>query len=322
MSAAADLNSSGALCQSRRGYQDGPSFDAGHWLDAKHPASRVLHCIQGKKRRVLAFVEEISPDDNVLAILYDEPVSDDESRALQRGADGRRAFLYWPCSTWAEGRNFGRDIALLGADAFDYVAFLDDDVVFTRGAYTPFIDDVARHRALIATPITYRADQSRYTLPTARQAAALNDEQLLVFHISVVKDAEIWPIDRTFENESWHIACLIQQYFLTQRFPRQLIQFNDYCISNEGHEWLEADGASNYKYEQNFSRVVRLAHERVSERLGRPAPKANESFRRMPTRNPLELLQIFAWKRVFRPIYMRYPLDRDGGSLELGARRA
>lgn len=293
------------------------AFDPERFVAAKAPDCRVLHFIQGKKRAVLDFLPQFPEDASLLAVIYDADLGAEEAVLFAGPVAGRREAVFWPGSTWAEGRNFAADIARRCGPAFDYAAFLDDDVAFTSGAYCDFIDQVLRHRPMIATPVTPRANQKRYALPVPRQAAALNDEQLLVFHLSALADPYVWPIVREFEHVSWHVACVIQEFFIAHRFPRQLIQFNDFRVSNDGHVWQEDDGTSIYHYEQDFGRVVETAYGYAEGRLGTAPSLANENFRRLRSRDPRALLAIAYWKYFGRESWMRNPLDRDGRPIEI-----
>jgi hypothetical protein len=293
-----------------------PQFDLDRFLAAKVPGCDVMHFIQGKKRAVLDFLPEFPEDASVLAVVYDDDLEAAEQAAFAGAVPGCREAVFWPGSTWAQGRNFAAEIARRSAEAFAYTAFLDDDVVFTRGTYREFIDQVRRHRPMIAAPVTPRSNQKRYVLPTRLQAAALNDEQLLVFHVSALHDPYVWPIVREHENVSWHVACSIQQFFIANRFPKQLIQFNDFTVSNDGHVWKKDTAGSIYNYEKDFAVVIDTAYKYVSLRLGRAPNHDNEVFRRVRTYNPLTLLQVAHWKYLGRNSWMAGPLNRDGRPLE------
>lgn len=290
-------------------------FDADRFLAARSPACRVMHFIQGKKRAILDLLPIFPEDASILAIAYDAPLDEEELSQFFGDAGDRRAVVFWPRSTWAEGRNFAADVGRRGQETFDYIAFLDDDVVFKRGTYQNFIERVLENRPLIAAPITPRSNHPRYVLNQTLQAAALNDEQLLVFHRSALDDPYVWPLVRDYEDVSWHVACAVQQFFIANRFPRRLVQFNEFAVSNDGHVWKDDDVASGYIYERDFSAVLATAYQHVARRLGRSPRHDNEVFRRVRTMSPTKLLQKAYWKHVGRKAWMSSPLDRDGRPL-------
>lgn len=274
-----------------------------------------LHFIQGKASAVAAFWPEMPKADRILVMTYDDPF-DGGADGL---AEGRHVAIHWPKSTWAEGRNFAHTVATGLGDTIDYAFFLDDDVRFSTGDYAGFLRAVHRVKPLLAAPLVPRTRRDRFRIAGAAvQAGAIHDEQLLGFHHSALDDAYVWPLVRDFEDQSWHVACVVQQFMVAHRFPSRLAQFNDFVIENEGHVWSDDDNDdSGYQYEADFEKVRLMAFEYIESRLGRRPPTANDWFRRLPPRSPGELIARMRWRYAGRDAFMRGLRDRDGAPVPL-----
>lgn len=268
-----------------------------------------FHFIQGKRANLLDFWPQFPKAGRFLLISYDAPIGPDDL-ALRPGQD---VALFWPKSTWAEGRNLAWEAASRLGEQIDYAFFLDDDIGFRRGNYQGFVAAVHALQPLLAAPLVPRTASKRFQIKGAAvQAGAIHDEQLLVFHRSALDDPFVWPLERRHESLSWHVACMIQQFFIHERFPQKLAQFNDFVISNEGHVWSEDGGGSSYQYEQDFEKVREAAFEAVSDRLGQRPDTANHWFRRLPPRSLAEVVRRAYWRRLGLRRGMAQLSDRHG----------
>ena len=62
-------------------------------------------------------------------------------------------FIYVPNTIWTEGRNALYEEALKRKDQYEYFVFLDDDIVFERGSFRVFENEVLHIQADFAMPV-------------------------------------------------------------------------------------------------------------------------------------------------------------------------
>lgn len=269
-------------------------------------AGPVFHFIQGQAQAVLDFLPQIPASDLCLAISYDRPIAAGEADA----AAGRRQFHFWPKSSWAEGRNLGVEAALALGPRIAFAAFLDDDAVFARGDYAGFVDAARALGAAIAVPVAPRTARSKYQAPgRAVQAGAIQDQQVMICRRDVLSDPLIWPMATEYDQTSWHVACLIQEYMIFDQYKGRLAQLNDFEVRNDGHVWVPPEeggvAESSYVMERDFHRVRKLAFAHVERALGRRPDVANDIFNGIKDVTTLERARRLWWKLAGRALHMR-----------------
>ena len=65
----------------------------------------------------------------------------------------RENFIYVPNTIWTEGRNILYEEAMKRKDHYEYFVFLDDDIVFERGSFRVFENEVLHIQADFAMPV-------------------------------------------------------------------------------------------------------------------------------------------------------------------------
>lgn len=174
--------------------------------------------------------------------------------------------LFFPGSTWTTGRNRLIEEARPRLDDYEYVVFLDDDVVFERGNWRGFEEVVLRHRPAFAVPYCpwYPSAKPPAGTPATRDAQRCEwfDAIYNAVHVDVLKDGLLLPYHPGFDDLSWWFS----QFFLlrlAQRFyAPHLLQMNGVVVGNDGH--------SAYPKSGDFSRGEDWFHANVLPPERRP----------------------------------------------------
>jgi hypothetical protein len=77
-------------------------------------------------------------DIDVIFLAYDKPVEN---------------AIYFPNSTWGEGRNLLLEKTLASQKEYEYYIFLDDDVRFVKGDFERFENQLIKYGPTVAVPI-------------------------------------------------------------------------------------------------------------------------------------------------------------------------
>jgi hypothetical protein len=177
-----------------------------------------IYLIQGQADLVQSFFHLKDRDSsNAIFLTYDKKIDN---------------ALYFPNSTWAEGRNKLLEVALAKRD-YQYYIFCDDDIDFKMGSWNEFEKCIIKYEPAIAVPV-FLAKTFKTPLPGFKfQSILFNDEQLIAFHRDVARDGIILPYQTKFDKITWWAACEIQQILIQNFYYLNSIQFNNIHISNE-----------------------------------------------------------------------------------------
>lgn len=191
-----------------------------------------IYLIQGQRELVEGYLHlgERSRCD-ALFLTYDEPL------------DGA---VYFPNSTWGEGRNHLLRLARIQGP-YHYYVFADDDAGFERGTWQDFENRLLAWTPAVGVPVVPRTAHT--TIPLARQPFGLNDELLMGVHHDVVQDNLLFPYQTLFDSVHWWGACHIQEILIQTLYRDRAIQFNDISVNNEcAHRYDNPDaGRTQFK---------------------------------------------------------------------------
>ena len=219
-----------------------------------------IYLIQGKAELISSNFQEIKSraDADVIFLTYDKP---------SHGA------IFFPNSTWAQGRNKLLSEALKADKDYLYYIFLDDDIAFETGNWDLFEKQLLKHHPAIATPVTEKTYASPVSIRMKGlyipfinfQPFQMNDEQCLAFHRDVVRDALVIPYQERFDYICWWCSCDIQEILIQTFYYPYTLQFNNIVIKNELHrnypknnykndmeDWLFCQFSTSLKYPRSW----------------------------------------------------------------------
>ena len=160
--------------------------------------------------------------------------------------------LYFPDSTWAEGRNYLLKCAEENSD-YLYFIFCDDDINFLSGSWDCFEKLLLKYKPGVAVPVVTRLKHTVLSFDAEFQSFKTNDEPLMAFHKNVVHERILLPYVTKFDKYSWWGSCIIQQILIQTYYNKCAVQFNGVVIDNEEHGRYEIEGYG-VKLHQNIVR--------------------------------------------------------------------
>lgn len=157
--------------------------------------------------------------------------------------------LYYPNSTWAEGRNRLLEQAKsLGYD-FEYLIYCDDDLDFYYGSWTEFEIGLETFKPSIAVPVFDRTTKTVVAHPMLKiQGFTFNDEQLMAFSKEVVNEGKVLPYNTDFDALHWWATCRWQQILIQHYYAKVSLQFNFVRVANLAHERYEVSTYDDSQY--------------------------------------------------------------------------
>jgi hypothetical protein len=201
-----------------------------------------LYLIQGKAELMKNYLHlSDNPKADAIFLTYDQPIESVINQAVEES-------IFFPKSTWAEGRNKLLEMALTKGEYLYYI-FCDDDIKFIKGSWEIFEKQLLTYKPAIAVPINRKTIRSPSPLKGLKyQSFLINDEQLMAFHQDVVKDFILLPYQNQFDSKYWWIACEIQEALIQKFYCSDAIQFNNIFISNDsGENYVRPQSESDYK---------------------------------------------------------------------------
>ncbi|MEN8446392.1 MAG: glycosyltransferase family A protein [Cyanobacteria bacterium J06555_13] len=219
--------------------------------------SKVIYLIQGQAKHLKKFFPLTQRADiDVLFLTYDEKI--DEA-------------IYFPNSTWGEGRNHLLEQALASQKEYQYYIFLDDDVIFKKGDFTEFEAQLARHNPAVAVPVFSPKTEftilglglsscSRWFMPIKDyQICKYADAQFIAFHRDVVENRLVVPLQTRFDTLSWGGTSSTQQLLIFNLYNDTTLQFNTVIVTNEAHRDYPR-GKGKFKQAQQMWLCAQLRH--------------------------------------------------------------
>lgn len=193
-----------------------------------------IYLVQGQRELVSTFLHLADrPRADALFLTYDEPLDIEDA-------------IFFPNSTWAEGRNRLLEVARKRG-LYRYYIYSDDDVDFERGGWQELENGLLAHSPAVGVPVVPKTHDTALPLPV--QPFRLNDEQVMGLHHDVVDDNLIVPYQTRFDEVHWWASCQIQEILIQTFYPRGALQFNTITVRNTcaGRYVNPEDGRSTYK---------------------------------------------------------------------------
>jgi len=221
-----------------------------------------IYLVQGKSELIRNYFHLLdNPNSEAIFLTYDRPIEE---------------AIFFPNSTWAQGRNKLLEAALSKGDYLYYI-FCDDDINFIRGSWDTFEKQLLKYKPAIAVPINPKTVRTPFK-GLQYQSFLTNDEQLMAFHKDVVRDFILLPYQEKFDSIYWWAACQIQETLIQNFYYSGAIQFNNICISNDaGENYVRPESESDYK------KLYKLVDDWLSEQFlfkykDMPSPKRRPIF--------------------------------------------
>ncbi len=212
-------------------------------------SDEVVYLIQGRSNLVKILFENVIFGPKVLILTWDREFQKSElpSSVVK---------IFFPNSTWAEGRNRLLEEASVAYPDVEYFVFLDDDVEFTGQSLKSFEELLLSYRPKIAVPLCDRIVREISYSRRLIERPIRHDQVMMAFHKSVLKDGIVLPIDTKFDNISWWLTCELNHYLIQKFYFREMFSFNEVVIrnSNHAHEWAsELNPVEKSEYKTNFT---------------------------------------------------------------------
>lgn len=147
----------------------------------------------------------------------------------------RDGSIYFPRSTWSEGRRVLYEVAK-AHENFTYVVFMDGDTGIDEASLDRFEASVRDLEPAVAIPVFEKTKKYRVTQFGRWQLAYGSDEQMQAFRreiLDIVFGGSPYVSD--YDSQSWWYPCIIVQNVLRRFLWRSVIQLNDVVVKNTGH---------------------------------------------------------------------------------------
>ena len=141
--------------------------------------------------------------------------------------------IFFPNSTWSEGRNKLLDAARKKGN-YHYYIFCDDDIEFRKGSWDEFEELLILHKPAIGFPVVPCDNKIKINLLDL-QLNDSPDQQMIAFHRDLIEDNLILPYQEHLDNICmWGSGGVIQQ-IIPNLYKWNSIQFNTVVIRNLMH---------------------------------------------------------------------------------------
>jgi len=193
---------------------------------------KFIYLVQGQARYIQNYLDlKLRNDVDAILLTYDKQIE---------GA------IFYPDSTWGEGRNYLLSKALESGKQYQYYIFLDDDVKFLKGDYSLFEMQLAKYKPAIAVPVfdpKTRATiigfknwfNKRFISMGVYQICRFADAQFMAFHSDVIHDKLVVPLQTHFDAISWYATSSTQQLLMFNLYKKSILQFNNIIVKNDCH---------------------------------------------------------------------------------------
>lgn len=193
-------------------------------------AKKFIYMVQGTKVNVLKFAHLQSDRSDLVTLTYDKDIQESDVTWLKH--------IYFPKSTFAEGRNRQLQVATEMNAHYLYYIFLDDDVSFKKGTYTDFESLLLKHEPAVGVPlcdIVKNFDQYNQALKI--QHPVVMDQLIQAYHRRVIREKIALPFVTDFDHLSWWYSCEINNFLILRYYRGYVMQFNTIEVDNENHNW-------------------------------------------------------------------------------------
>jgi hypothetical protein len=210
---------------------------------------KVIILIQGRESEFAQFAHLSQVTDDWFFLAWDADLAP---------VDSNPHFIFYPDSTWAQGRNYLFERAE-GIDSFDFVFFLDGDARkycedskrprdFQISDWHAFFDFLDKHRPTMAVPLTDSICHGALFDPHLGpvQPAVAFDQIFQVYSWSYLMGIARPIYETEHDSLSWWISCEINQCETLTAFPQSSLLWIDFRVVNSHHqlEVSNVDGSS------------------------------------------------------------------------------
>ncbi|MEL6722939.1 MAG: hypothetical protein AAFP10_06920 [Pseudomonadota bacterium] len=179
-----------------------------------------IYLVQGQSDLVKNYFHlQTRKNADAIFLTYDKPV---------QGA------VFFPDSSWAQGRNKLLDLAL-AKNQYTYYVFCDDDIAFIKGGFDEFETGTIKLQPSISVPVVPKTDHLQIKF-LQYQSILINDEQMIAFHKDVVADRIVLPYQEQFDHIHWWSTAEIQEILIRNFYVESAVQLNNVKILNACHE--------------------------------------------------------------------------------------
>ena len=216
----------------------------------------VVYLIQGRLDIVKGLLQEMSLGPNVFVLTWDKkfPIND-----LPRNIKE----VFFPNSTWAEGRNKILEEALSAFPKAEYFVFLDDDVRFERLSMYSFEKQLLKYRPKIAVPLCDRIIREMSYSRHSVERPIRHDQVMMAFHKSIFEEGIVLPIDTKFDKSSWWLTCEMNHYLIQKFYFQEILCFNEIVIRNSNHAHENSGALFSFDKSQYKSRFTAIQMDQV-----------------------------------------------------------
>lgn len=203
--------------------------------------------------------------------------------------------IYFPNSTWTEGRNRLLGEAIGRERRYLYYIFLDEDIVFERGDWRLFEEYLLKYRPAAAAPYSPWYPPSRNSrLEQEAHTCFYFDAMFSAFHGDIVADRIVLPYYPGYDAKSWWFSQWFVIHLMQLFFPHHVLQFNRVWTRNAEH--APYPHADNWQPAREFfDQVVRHHALSALPRFFRRVVQKIAPFR-VPAK-PLDSYRVPEWKK-------------------------
>lgn len=152
--------------------------------------------------------------------------------------------IFFPQSTWTEGRNRLLKEAL-NKDDYKYYIFLDDDVFFREGDFRTMEQNLLQYEPAVATPF-YTFHPHPYLELDVHTVYSF-DAMFNAFHRDLLKDGIVLPYYDGFDSKSWWFSQLCVIHLSSVLYPDHVLKFNKIKIENHNHRQYPRNQVSEFE---------------------------------------------------------------------------
>ncbi len=205
---------------------------------------KFLYLIQGRKENVLKYSYLQNANSDLITLTFDFKIIENELESTSN--------IFFPNSSWAEGRNKQLELAKELKNKYLYYIFIDDDVEFIAGCFSDFEKLLLQNKPAVGVPLLAIIKNTNKFNPKLKiQHPVAVDQQIQAYHHKVLSESIVMPLETKFDNLSWWYSCEINGFLILSHYRGYIMQFNDIVVDNVGHHWddttkLSIDLTSNY----------------------------------------------------------------------------
>ena len=191
---------------------------------------KFIYLVQGTRANILKFAHLQTKSSDLITLTYDHDIDESEVKWLSN--------IFYPKSTFAEGRNRQLEVATQIGGNYLYYIFLDDDVSFKKGTYADFEKLLLEHEPAVGVPLCDIVKNSDHYIKKLKiQHPVVMDQIVQAYHHRVVREKIVLPFVTNFDHLSWWYSCEINNYLILRYYRGYVMQFNTIEINNDNHNW-------------------------------------------------------------------------------------